>query len=530
MRRGWIAGSLSGVLIGISLLPTDRIPLGHWPIFFGFVPLWNFLLNEPSGKRRFLAGWLTQFIFTLFAFNWIAHTVHEFSFLPWPVSFLVLFLFCGIANLFVPLAGWLGGKLFPAGRFGDPSRIFALFLLTAIGERIYPMIFEWNFGYVWFYQRWPGFHFADVVGFRGLSTISLLVNALVLLAWRKKFSAQKAGWWLPLAGASLLLLAVNWAGSYRRMQLPEPDRMLKALVVQANIGNKQKHQAEHGEKYREAIIGKYLALTERGLASNPARPDFVLWPENAFPDLLLEPSMKEGRSPILAELTKAHKVPLITGAFGFNGEDSITNSVFVIGADGRWLSEPYKKTVLLPFGEYIPGARIFPWLKKLLPHVRDFGVGSGPRLTQAGDWKLGIQICYEGLFDWFANSLARAGANFIVNVTNDSWYGDWEQPYQHFFMTLGRAVETRLPLLRSTNTGISGLALASGEIVAPSPLHQEWTHLFEIPYVENPELTPFVRYGYWLVPALLWLSLIGLCLSGRRNRPGPGRESSSLRP
>jgi apolipoprotein N-acyltransferase len=523
--------ALSGALLGVAVLPTDKIPLGHWPVFFGFVPLWSMWLSAKENPAVFRQGWITQFLFTLVAFNWIAHTVHEFGFMPWPFALLVLVAFCAMANLYIPLAGVLWEKFFPESRYGEGARILALVVLTAIGERVFPMIFEWNLGYVWFYKQWPGFNFADVIGFRGLSTASLAVNGLVLYAWRKK--RRKERWWPPLVAASLFLMALNWAGAYRLMILPEPDRVLKVLMVQANIGNKQKHLADYGEKYREAIIGKYLALTERGLAENSAKPDFVLWPENAVPDVLVEPGLTHGPAAELKNLLLEHRVALVTGGFGFNGSDAITNSIFLLSPEGKWATEPYQKTVLLPFGEYIPGARTFPWLKKVFPYVRDFGAGSGPRVSTLEGVRLGLQICYEGLFDWFARSLAQGGASVIVNVTNDSWYGTWEQPYQHFYMTLGRAIENRLPLVRATNTGISGVGLASGKILEMSPMNQEWTHLFEIPYSAVPVRTPFSRYGYWIVPAILAALLLALIAMPfiEAGRPGfrvRGKERPSL--
>ena len=99
---------------------------------------------------------------------------------------------------------------------------------------------------------------------------------------------------------------------------------------------------------------------------------------------------------------------------------------------------------------------------------------------------MGAQICYESLFPGFSRSLAELGAQFIVNVTNDSWYGSWQEPYQHMYMTLARGVEFRRPVLRVTNTGISTVSLASGEILERSPIHQPWAGLYEVPYLKNP--------------------------------------------
>jgi apolipoprotein N-acyltransferase len=104
------------------------------------------------------------------------------------------------------------------------------------------------------------------------------------------------------------------------------------------------------------------------------------------------------------------------------------------------------------------------------------------------------------------------GAQFIVNATNASWYGSWQEPYQHLYMTLARAVEFRRPLIRATNTGISTVVLASGEILEKSPIYEEWTKLYNVPYLKKPPAT-FYQYWFWLVPGLLWFSLSVLIIS-----------------
>ena len=130
---------------------------------------------------------------------------------------------------------------------------------------------------------------------------------------------------------------------------------------------------------------------------------------------------------------------------------------------------------------------------------------------------MGAQICYESLFPEFSRSLANLGAQFIVNVTNDSWYGSWQEPYQHMYMTLARGIEFRRPVLRVTNTGISTVSLASGEILERSPIHQPWTGIYEVPYLTKPTET-FYQHWFELVPFLLWGALILLLTLGLKKR------------
>ncbi len=170
----------------------------------------------------------------------------------------------------------------------------------------------------------------------------------------------------------------------------------------------------------------------------------------------------------------------------------------------------YSKTILLAFGEYIPGEQVFPAIRDWLPETGHFARGAGPtQLLHWNGYKMGAQICYESLFPGFSRSLAALGAQFIVNVTNDSWYGSWQEPYQHLYMTLARGVEFRRPVLRVTNTGVSSVVLASGDILEQSPIHQPWAGLYEVPYLTTPPET-FYQNWFWLVPSLLWSSLFVL--------------------
>jgi apolipoprotein N-acyltransferase len=112
----------------------------------------------------------------------------------------------------------------------------------------------------------------------------------------------------------------------------------------------------------------------------------------------------------------------------------------------------------------------------------------------------------------------------IVNLTNDSWYGAWQQPYQHLYMTLARAVEVRRPLVRSTNTGISAAILATGEVLETSPTYADWYQVYDIPYATSPPTTAFMSWGYWLIPALLSLGLLVLPRTSRHRAAVPTRN------
>jgi apolipoprotein N-acyltransferase len=431
---------------------------------------------------------------------------------------LALLLFCAFANLHLALAG--AAFAFLRGRL-DPPRGAALALLaalTALAEYAYPMLFPWNLGYAWLWGKLPGYQLAEYVGFQGLSAVTIGVNLLFLLAWENRRSLAKAA--VPFAAALLVLCTVNGLGWHAGRRVPRPDATARVLIVQANIGNLRTQYEKWGPGFREQVIRSYLRLTRQGLAgSNDRRPDFVLWPESAFPGVLREDALDSGYGGILRTFLRDQSVPLVTGGRGYKmAAGKRTNAWFPFDGNGDLADTPYHKTILLAFGEYLPGSHLFPRLHEWIPGAADFARGDGPQVKKLGRLFLGPQICYEGLFPVFSAALADGGAQMFVNVTNDSWFGTWQEPYQHLYMTLARGIEFRRPVVRATNTGISTVMLSDGTILGRSPLKEEWARLFEVPYRTNPPPTFYQTYGMRLVPALLLLTAAGTLLLAWRGK------------
>jgi apolipoprotein N-acyltransferase len=390
-------------------------------------------------------------------------------------------------------------------------------LLTTLSEAYSLTLFDWNFGYTWYGSGIPVFQWAEFIGFSGLSAATILCNLVLYNAWikRKKVSGK-----LIFLSVLLIFTVLNAGGVWLKNRLPQPDASFNTLLVQANIGNLEKLAVRLGKGHLEETISRYLNLTDRGITSHPEiKVDFILWPEVAFPALLGEEFMNNRYSLSLSKHIRDLQIPLITGAFSVDRPSRLpTNSLFVLNRNGEIVPPHFNKSILLAFGEYIPGEDIWPQIRQWIPQTGHFARGSGPTtLLQLNNLKIGPQICYEGLFPNFTRSLSELGAQFIVNVTNDSWYGTWQEPYQHMYMTLARAVEFRRPLIRVTNTGISTVVIASGEILERSPMHQEWTGIYTVPYLKNPAPT-FYQQWFWLIPTILWMFLLGLLVVGVRNK------------
>jgi apolipoprotein N-acyltransferase len=510
--KQWLLPVLSGVFIG-----TSYIPFPPWASLFCFVPLWLFWLQQNSLKRVLIGSFITAFIFTLIGFNWMAHLLHEFAHLPWAVAVFGLFIYGLIAHLFVPLAGvlwfWVQYKCQCSARLS----LYLMAIITVLCEAYSFTLFDWNFGYSWYGSGVPVYHWAEFVGFSGLSALTLLTNLPLLLAWqqRKQISGK------IIAGSVLLIfMLLNVGGLGLQARLAEPDSKLHVLMIQASIENSEKLAAELGKGFSNEILHRYLTQTDAAFNRYKDRHiDFVMWPETAFPALLGEPFKNDPAPSVLAEFLRERQLPLITGAYSVDETQRLmTNSLFVLNKEGDVVPPHYSKSILLAFGEYIPGEQWFPKIRDFLPTTGHFARGHGAtELLTLNDYKMGAQICYESLFPKFSRDLANLGAQFIVNVTNDSWYGSWQEPYQHFYMTLARGVEFRRPVLRVTNTGISAVSLASGEILEQSPIHQSWAGWYEVPYLKNPPST-FYQDWFWLVPSLLWGALLVLLGLGIKTR------------
>lgn len=506
----WLLPVLSGIFIGSSY-----IPFPPWASLFCFVPLWLFWQRQDKLKTVLLSGLLTSFIYTLIGFNWVTYTLHEFAKVNWLLSGIGMAIFALFGHLFVPVAGglWFCSRR----RFGVSVGLsFALMAVyTALAELYVPMLFKWNFGYSWFGAGIPIYQWAEYVGFSGLSMLTILANLLMLWAWQGR--AKTAGKW-GFAAILTVFIALNIGGVWLKNRLPEPDAALTTLMVQADISNQEKQAMEHGKGFRGEILKKYLQVTEEGLAQNPA-VDFVMWSETAFPALLGAEFNQSAYVKSLQEFLRAHQVALITGAYGKDERSGlITNSLFAIDKQGTVTEPHYSKTNLLALGEYIPGEETFPWLRSMLPMVGHFGRGPGPTLLlHFNGYAMGPQICYESLFPEFSKGLADLEAQFILNVTNDSWYGTWQEPYQHLYMTLARGVEFRRPVLRVTNTGVSTASLANGEVLSLSPTAARWAGVYRIAYLTQPKTTFYQRH-FDLMPAMLWGALGALFVVAGLNK------------
>lgn len=516
---------LSGILIG-----TSFIPFPFFTLFFALVPLWFFIYYQSSLKKVLIACFLCQFVSTLVGFNWMIYTFHNFGGMNWFLSFIFLLGFCAVANSYMFFSGALWFFLTKKSSYSlsVATKLLLFPLIFSILHSLIPTIFPWNMGYPWLWGGLPGAQTAEIWGFRFLDTLFYIFNLLALIIYKHcffnaKLTARKNKSSVfkfllslrldkvaqrTLLGAVLLFVFLNGFGFYLKQRLPSPDQDLKIILVQNNVGSIAHLDPKpfRSPKRKSLYMSKTLsyrglkAIRKEGLKAKDI--DFILWSEGSYGYPI---SKRAKRNFQLSKMTKSFQIPLITGAVS-KERGKYGNALFVFDRKGNILKPVYDKIKLLIFGEYFPGIEKFPFLRKLFPY---FGAnmtrGKAVQVQELENRRYGWQICYESLFDQISREAANKQAQILVNITNDSWYGNWQEPYQHLTMNLARAIEVRRPLIRATNTGFSTVIYANGQIDRISPLNKHWVYFYQIPYYENPPKTLFMGWGYYISEIVLFL-------------------------
>jgi len=262
---------------------------------------------------------------------------------------------------------------------------------------------------------------------------------------------------IPGIAAILFLLLYGWPGSVNPAGPAAKVPEVKVAIAQGGIDQAVKWDPEN----QLATLGIYSALT---WAARDAGAQVVVWPETAAPFIY---GWEAGLSRWLEGIAVSGRIPIVFGAPWYDpaGGGKYFNSVFLMDARGVVLGR-YDKRHLVPFGEYIPLQPLLFFLSKLTAGEGDFSSGAGPALFRVAGRPVSASICYEALFPALIREGVLGGATWLVNVTNDAWFGDTVAPHQHLAMARMRCVEFRRPMVRAANSGISAVIDADGGVAA----------------------------------------------------------------
>lgn len=506
-RRDYLLAAVSGGLLALSF-PKVELSFLAW---IAFVPLMMACGRKSAGKAArlgFVAG-LAAYAGILY---WINIVVTTYGKLPLPVSILVYLLLVCYLALFFALLCYLVRR---AGERGVP--IVLSFPLVWVGlEYLRSFLltgFPWaSLGYSQ-YRILPLIQVADLTGVYGISFLIALANVVAFLLL-KRFArkGEEGAYALRSFAVFALLLAAVLAYGYHRMREPETGEPLKVSLIQGNIDQGIKWDPA----FMEATISIYERLTREAAAGGT---DLVVWPESAAPFFFQDESPESIR---IRTLARSVHGALLLGSPAYEdgpGRRRYFNSAFLISPQGDVLGRS-DKVHLVPFGEYVPLAKLLPFVHKLVEGVGDFSPGESITPLVTDKAKLGVLVCFEGIFPEISRRYVSEGAGLLVNITNDAWYGRSSAPYQHLSMAALRAVENRVPLVRAANTGITAIIDRNGRI-------SRSTGLFTEAYLNGsvrpgPGGSLYTRYGDVFAMICLAASAV-IAAAGFRRKKKPGR-------
>jgi len=493
-----------GGLSALAFAPHFILPLA----FVGFAGFLILLRRASSWRSSFLLGWAFGFGNFLVGLNWIAESfeveAETIGALAWPAVFGL----CAFLAIF-PAAAAAATRAF--GAVGPaPAVAFApLWTLAEMARGTVLSGFPWNLvGYVWGISD-ETLQLASLLGIYGLSLITVSLASLPLLFAAKRLSSACFALLTIGLGATSL-----WGFGALRLTGATidvvPDVQLR--LVQANVSQEAKWNPDKASE----ILARYVRMSD---GRGPRPPTHIFWPETALPVLF------DGSQNLVDRLTAA--IPssgaLTVGAVRQsqrrpNQNPALLNSLLVLDREGR-LASAYDKIRLVPFGEFMPMKALLP-IKKLTEGSIDFVPGEGPQLLDIPGLPAAMPlICYEVIFP---GPKGDGRAQWILNATNDAWFGASSGPYQHFLAARVRAIELGLPVVRVANTGISAVVDAYGRIADSLPLGTTGVIDTALPRpVDRP--TVYGRFGNGPVLALIAAMLFTAGMSATfasRRRPG----------
>lgn len=528
-----------GALVSGCLLAMAYPPFSDGSVaWIALVPL---LLAIPVLSKRdaWCFGWLGGFLFYLFSLSWLLRLGVTGA--PWPlavIGWLLLAAYCGI---YWGVFAWLWRQVWkrvPADVRGyedaDASQRVCDATLPTLGRLLLAPVlwvgleylrgvlfsgFPWNLLGISQFRNLAVIQVAAFGGVYAVSAVVMLMNAGVALTARRIWQASRAGgkrrrFHLELM-LSLTVCAVVWIkGADYARRSPDDTRGEYRLmaVVQPNIVQRRKWVADDSN----AIYQELERQTRLALLLNPA---LIVWPETAVPALLPDRDIESW-----IERTFSLRMPLLAGALERgtgSDESSLYNSSFMITPD-KGITGVYRKQHLVPFGEYLPFENIFPFLTRLAPLGFSCRPGKEVVTLALPDGTLcGPLICFEDALPYLARRARRAGAQFLVNQTNDGWFDGSSGAEQHLAHAVFRSVEHRLGMLRAANTGVSAFIDPAGRVTAIESGGKERRTGFAgfagsgvwVCDANAPQ-TMYTRYGdiLWAVPCML-LTLIWAAVS-----------------
>lgn len=516
-------GSINAVLLTavLSFLMHPLVFFGYKFPDLGFLAWFHLVplvlgIHHYSFRHKFILAFAAGMVAHYGHFYWLLTAMQQFGNLNFFESFGALtILFIVLSFVFalcLSLACWTNHLI--------KIPLFLLLPIFMTTKDYLLHIFPFN-GFPWEMVAYSQgswlqfFQWIDVTSVYGLSFLIYLVNGLIaegLLIFIHKRQIDKMVIRFVVA---FVLLLVSLSVSYFSDQNYEQNKVSAGAkniaLVQGNIPQEIKWDPLR----RQDHLGVYLNLTNTAVRDGA---ELVIWPETAFPYGIRKETLSQDQFLDKDRLA----TPLFFGAVITENQGSsdfkLYNSLLFANQEAKF-EDFYSKVHLVPFGEYLPWKELFGFLSGLTEGVGEFQVSSGLKIFEAEGIKYGPQICFEDIFPDYSRELSSMGAQVLVNVTNDAWYGFSSALFQHLVFSQFRALENRRYLLRTTNTGITAVVDPRGQVVAQLPLNQSGflAHNLKIDYYDSY----FVRNGFEWIKFLVGLCAFVVLYTALKKRLGP---------
>ncbi len=474
---------------GLAVLAFPRFDLSVCA-WFAFVPL-LLSLWQKRGREAFIAGFVFGIVFFFGTLFWISHSITYYGGIPLIPSLFTVLLLSSYLALYPAFFAWFFSLVLQKTKL--PATILApVFWVVLEYIRAYALTgFPWaSIGYSQ-HAFLPLIQVADITGIYGVSFLVLAFNGAltdIVLLGRRVSRMPLFPHSYTIAGFVFLgcFLAFSLVYGFWRLHQERPGHLFTAAIIQGNISQDKKWEP----LFQNEVMETYRRLT---LSSLTSAPDLIVWPETALPFF---PGRDAERTAALGRLQSETGAHLVTGAVLIKEEKKagtlLSNSALLLDGEGRTVGS-YDKIHLVPFGEYVPLRSILFFIDKLVVGIGDFVSGDRYARLVTPSGSFAPLICYEVIFPGLVRKFFRNGGDFIVNITNDAWFGRTAGPFQHFDMAVFRAIETRKPLLRSANTGISGAIDSCGRVLSTTRLFETQALIAQIR--TDATITFYTKYG-----------------------------------
>ncbi len=510
LKRKFILAVFSGLLLFLSF-PKYGSGIVAWA---ALIPLF-FALGDTTPRGAFKIGFLTGFVAHIGILYWIAYVVVQYGYLPIYAGIAAMLLLAAYLSLYT--ACFAMGVVFLRGK-GIRIFLSAPLLWTVLEFSRSHLLtgFPWeNLAYSQ-YLYTKVIQISDITGLYGITFAIVMINAVLYALLSARFRGRSLLTEAVVAG--LVILIIIGYGHFRIRTIDASLKKappMKVALIQGNIDQNMKWDPQ----YQSQTIDIYRSLSRQAA---PSAGGLIVWPETAAPFYFQQRGAMQA---IIVDIARTSGSALLFGSPSYEeekGNISYMNSAFLLKPDGT-VSGRYDKVHLVPYGEYVPLRRFFPFIGKLVAGVGDFRTGKGYYPLTIDGHRLGVLICYEGIFPEAARDYKRERAELLVNITNDAWFGRTSAPYQHLSMTVFRAIENRLYLVRAANTGISAIIDPNGEILSRTGLFERTILKGDVKFID--EKTFYAAYGDAFV-YLCGIALIIITISTtQRRKKHAGRNS-----